>query len=133
MAFKLTKEEKTRRDQLVRDLGSLICQIEDEVNNYNAEVEKLRTYVEPVVKRYNALAAEAEGFREDIVGRLDVEYDDKSEKWQDGDRGQEVRSWIDEWENLDLSEIEVEWPDELEIERPSGPDDLEGLSEDVSS
>jgi hypothetical protein len=58
MAFKLTKEEKTRRDQLVRDLGSLICQIEDEVNNYNAEVEKLRTYVEPVVKRYNALAAE---------------------------------------------------------------------------
>ena len=40
-------------------------------------------------------------------------FDAKSEKWQDGETGTRVRSWIDEWE-MTLDDLDLDLPEPLE-------------------
>ena len=53
------------------------------------------------------------------VGEMESYYDDRSEKWQDGDRGEAYSEWISEWKYVVyLSEescIEIKAPDTDDI------------------
>lgn len=131
MAFKLNKDEKARRDQLVKDLQEHVSKLEDAVNVYNDETAKLRAPVETALAAYNEIAEQARGFAEDIANQADSDISDKSEKWQEGERGQAATEWKDAWEGIDISEVEVEWPEDLTIEAPSHADDLEQLPEEA--
>lgn len=131
MAFKLTKAEGEQRTELVEKLGKAVAQLEDDVREYNEKVGELRAPVEAALAAYNALVEEARGFCEDIVNERETDYDGKSEKWQEGDKGEAARSWIDEWQNVDLSELEIEFPDDLEVDAPTHADDLQNLPEEA--
>ena len=112
MAFKISKADKKIVDealasvqekyavieQLVADINELVAEknqeLEDAINDYNGALSDLRSPLEETIQ----------GFRD--------EAEDKSEKWQEGERGQEVFSWIDELESS-LSELEDAGTEEL--------------------
>jgi hypothetical protein len=129
MAFKLDKQEIARRDKIFGELTEGRSALEDAVSVYNAALEELKAPVLAAVEKYNEAVEEARGFAEDIASQADGEIDDKSEKWQEGERGQAASAWKDEWENASFDPYEIEFPEELAFEQPDHPETLENLPE----
>src|SRR4051794_17460940 len=115
MAFKLDKQESKRREELLANMKEAESKLEDAVSVYNAALAEQRTKLEAAVTAFNETVAEARGFAEDIARAAEEEIDGKSEKWQEGDKGQAATEWKDAWENVELDDVEVEWPGDLEI------------------
>jgi hypothetical protein len=101
--------------------------IEEAVSEYNQEVEKLRTPVELAVTEYNELVGEARTLCSEVAAIASDSIGDKSEKWQEGDKGQAAQEWADAWDGVDLSDMDYQWPDELVIEIPTYDSDLQEL------
>lgn len=115
MVFKLDKKEIARRDEIFATLNETSSKLEDAVSTYNAEMANLRIPLDAALAAYNEAVAEAQSFAEDIVNQADSDISDKSERWQEGERGEEATSWKDEWEGASFDEVEIEYPDDLEI------------------
>ncbi len=129
MAFKLTKKEMVTRDQIVAALREKGGGLEEAISTFNTAFEEAWGAVDAALTEYNDALAEAKEFTDEIHGDRQNEYDEKSEKWQEGERGEIASSWLGEWEGIDLSEIEIEKPDEIDVPDLSHADDLEGLPE----
>lgn len=114
MAFRLSKDQAGQRDALANELGALRTKLEEAIVSYNAEVEKLKAPVNAAVDAFNAKADEARNFAAEIASTAADEINNKSDKWQEGDKGQAAQAWTDEWENVELDDFEIAFPDELE-------------------
>jgi hypothetical protein len=127
VAFKLSKAEIQRRDGYVEDLEKAWSEIEQAVNTYNEGVANLRAPVEQAVAHYNEVMGEAKGFAEDVASQADGEWDERSEKWQEGEKGEAAAEYRDAWQTIEFEEIELEWPEELAIEDPDHAPELAEL------
>ena len=91
--FKLTKAQCTERDGFAKKLSDASDKVADAVAEYNNTLEAARE------------------FCVDIAEASQSEWDDKSEKWQESDRGTECSGWIDQWRDVDLEGLEeLEFP-----------------------
>lgn len=105
---KLTKADLQRRDDLTERLRSSAEALEQEHTDLTTAIETFNRKLDA----HNEIINEASGWRDDLVSEIDEFVSNKSEKWQDGDKGQAVADWKNELEQLDLGEIEhVEVPD----------------------
>jgi hypothetical protein len=69
------------------------------------------------IGEYNGALTNVIEWRDGIVNEMTDYQGERSDKWQEGDAGQQYQSWIDEWEGLELDEVEVpEIPDAPEFE-----------------
>jgi gas vesicle protein len=127
--------DKERRDQLVKKIRD---RYEDIRRTHEEAVEEITSLIEDVnikIRDYNEAVTEAKSFMEDELGEMQQTFDEKSEKWQEGDRGEEVQAYLNELERFDPEEME-EW--DLELELPDFSEDdcpvadeLEDLSEEA--
>jgi hypothetical protein len=101
--------DKDRSTQLVAHLNSLKIAYDELV----ASAEK-----------YNVILEDIRDFRESVVDTMRDYIDKKSEKWQEGDRGQQWANAMDLWETAPIDDIDT---DDL-----FSPDDLESLPSDMS-
>ena len=129
MAFKLDKQEIARRDEIVVNLNEAATKLEDAIAVYTDEVNKLRGPLEESIAAYNEAVTAASGFAEDIASRADDEISDKSEKWQEGERGEAATIWKDEWEGASFDEVEIEFPDDITLDELDHSATLEQLPE----
>lgn len=131
MAFKLTKAEGKRRTEFVAELEIASGVLSRAVEAFNLATEEAFTPVKKALDAYNEKLGEAREFVEDIVSSRRDEHGDKSDKWQEGERGQAAESWISEWENISLDDLDIDQPDALETPDPEHRDDLENLPEEM--
>jgi hypothetical protein len=123
MAFKLAKGEETRLDDLKKEIGALYVDIEVAVNEYNEREKELREPIETAVNAYNEKLALFRSFVEEVAAERRNEFEEKSETWQDGDNGQAADEWINNWENADLEDVAIKFPEEeLEVDFESHAD-----------
>jgi hypothetical protein len=127
MAFKLDKQELARCQKYEVDLREAQGKLEDALDIYNTAVTNLRGPLEEALAAYNELVGEARGFVEDIASAADNEISDKSEKWQEGEKGQAAIEWKDAWEQATFDEIEIEFPDDLTLDGLDHADTIEQL------
>jgi hypothetical protein len=132
MAFKLDKQELARCQQFEVDLREAQGELEDAVSVYNDAVAEARGTLEDALAKYNELVAEARGFVEDIASTASGEIDDKSEKWQEGERGRAAIEWKDAWENATLEDVAIEFPDDVAIDGCDHADTIEQLPVEAS-
>jgi hypothetical protein len=100
VAFKLTKQEDARKSELESELEQLVGDATDGLEVLREKIGELVTeFNEKYVSPLSEKMTEAYGFVEDIVNERQGDFDDKSERWQEGERGQAAQSWIQEWEN----------------------------------
>ncbi len=91
----------------------------------------LKEEAEPVneaIRAYNLTLLKAEAFATALAEDFRSAFDDKSERWQESDAGQEASSFVEEWEGFQgsaLPEIAILEP-ELE-EKPCHADALDSL------
>lgn len=112
MAFKLSREQQTELSGMKATLDTAYAEIESAVNAYNEAESELRKPIEAAVSDYNTRLADLRIFVENVSKEQREEYDDKSESWQEGDTGQIVDEWISSWENADLEDATIQFPDE---------------------
>lgn len=94
MAFKLTKAEQATKDEI-------LTQLHDTWDAYSSAVEK------------------AKDFASVIAERSREEFDEKSEKWQESDRGHAANEWIEKWEDDGSFEVAENEPAEVFQEMPN--------------
>lgn len=93
MAFKLSKAQLTKRGQLQSELESTGDELTQALSAYNAAKSAMKGFVTET----------AEAWRN--------KYDEKSEKWQEGDKASEVNEIIEAWEGVELEEVELQGDD----------------------
>lgn len=61
------------------------------VEDYNEEV-----------RGYNELVQNLMDYRDELVADMQCYFDDRSERWQEGEAGQNYQSWMSDWETLEV-------------------------------
>lgn len=119
MAFKLTVAEQKRFDLLVAKFNTEAGDVAFALDSFNEAVAEARLLVATPLERLNEAREEIRAFIEDIVSEKEGEYDDKSDNWRDGERGDATRTWIDRIDEIKAAfedDIEIEFPDDLEFD-----------------
>jgi len=98
--------------------SEVIDAFESFVNDSQEEWEK----VQKAQDAYNSAVTNAEEFCSDIIADIEAFMDNKSEKWLDSERGELTQSWLNEWEQVELSEVELEPP---AYDEPDAPELIE--------
>jgi hypothetical protein len=123
---RLSKAQEAAKAALIEALGKAVTDVNAAVEKVNSEIEAT---LNPAIEAYNSILADVETFRDEIVGEMETYYDERSDKWREGDAGSNYESWKGDWEGLDISEL-----DAVEvIEEPgmSHGDELEALPTEV--
>ena len=82
MAIKLDKDQRARFDELKRKLDGARAELAEAV-------------------------AEAQEFAQEVVGAVEAEFEGKSDKWIDSERGQKAQEWLDAWQEAgELAEVD---------------------------
>jgi hypothetical protein len=89
MAFALKKSDLKRRDELAAALREKFQAVEDAVGAYNEALGEARDFVE------------------DLASAAEDDFSSKSDKWQEGERGEAARSWIDALQEFAPEDIEA--------------------------
>lgn len=115
MAFKLDKRDRKRRDEIVERLLASREKLEVAISDYNDAIEKAQTDLEEHIDDYNLILDDAIGLVDDVVSQAESDMEERSEKWQESDRGQAVQTWIDAIREIDLEAIKIDFPDPIEM------------------
>jgi hypothetical protein len=125
MAFKLNKEQSTKRQALAADLRARAAVLNIAIAAFNRGVEPLSRAVAEAQAGYNAALGTARALANIVAETAREEFDAKSERWQDGETGTQVRGWIEQWE-MNLDEVDLELREVLEeLDRDRHADELE--------
>lgn len=119
MAFKIGKKDQERIDLLIAKLETKRDDLEITVGEFNETVNQARGKVDDALAELNEVRDELRGVVEDIHSQMESDFDDKSENWRDGDRGEATSAWIEvlsEAKNTIETEIEIEPVVDLEID-----------------
>lgn len=119
MAFRADKVSLETREKLVAALTEKRAELDRALEAFNAQIAPLSADLRQAVEDYNNLLFDARAFVEEFVAEMQTEFEDKSERWQDGDRGQAVAEWISDLENsADFEDIDFKEPQEIELDAP---------------
>jgi hypothetical protein len=131
MAFKLNKSEEKRFNELLTILTTNSSALSEAFDTLKEDIKDLiDTFNDGPLAAYNEGLETVRGFVEDIHSERTEDYDDKSERWQEGDNGQAAYEWLNELESLKdgLEEIEGLTIDNIsEFEMPEHSDAFEAM------
>lgn len=130
MAFKISKAEQSRIDAHVEQLKAQRSVLEDAVIKFNESQAEAFNVLSHTLNEYNEVLSTAHGLVEDIHREHGDEFDEKSDAWKEGDVGTRVEAWIESLDELVstlASEIEVQSPEDIDIEFLFETDPAEAL------
>lgn len=109
MAFKLSKEQVTERDTVAAEVRKQGAALNIAIAAFNQAIEPFSQAVGEALEAYNAALERARTLADGIVATAQAAFDAKSGKWQESDRGIQVRVWIEQWE-VSLDDLDLELP-----------------------
>lgn len=118
---------KEERSDAARDAHKALS---DAIDKYNAEIEKanaIRTdAIDQFAQAVTAYNDEIEGlnaYRQDVANECQDIYNERSETWQEGDKGDALQAMISTWEET-FEAFDFSAPEELPTaEAPEDPAD----------
>jgi len=112
---KLTKAQKTAKDQISTDLANAWTDLEEAFEQYNLRVQEAFATLQAQITLYNNELSKARDFASEVAQETADYISEKSDKWQESDKGQEYQSFQEEYESLQLDDIELDEPAEIEL------------------
>jgi hypothetical protein len=82
--------------------------ISDAIAEYNTLVEDKKGNIDLAIEELNSAISEANGFAENIASEIQAYIDERSEKWQDSDRGSAYNDWCSAYQDLVLDEASLD-------------------------
>ena len=129
MTFKVSREQLTKRDALAAELRRKAETLNIAIAEFNKGIEPLVQAVAEAQADYNETLEAARTLTGNVAEAAQEEFEAKSERWQESDKGIEVRTWIEQWE-ISLDDIELALPEPLE---EIDPEEHAGELEDASA
>ena len=117
MSFKLSKVEVKELAAHVSAVTSARHNVEIEFRLFLKLLSTLPNQVNAAIADYNRAAAAAEAFVHGIAEEHRDDYDDRSERWQESDRGQEALAFVEAWESVSINAI-----DDIVVLTPDAPE-----------
>lgn len=121
MAMKITKADDKRIREALEKLATQRAAVEAEVEAFNSYLSTIRHNLQAAIDTHDEAVQELRGLVEDIHREADEEFSGKSERWQDGEKGEAAREWID---NLDTFLGEIEDADAAQLPGDLDADDI---------
>lgn len=131
MAFKVSKEQSAQIKDLAKKLVDQVTATEATQATANETIAAALATVVVEVERYNELLGEARELVETIGTDLRGEFDDKSEKWQASDKGQDVNGFIEQYESTNFDDLDVPEIEEIALDIEPAAEALEELPEEI--
>lgn len=104
----LSRTDKQQYEQLSNELERLQFAVTGAIKIYNEDpTEENWANIQPQVEQFNDVVNRTNTFIEETHGTLDEYYDSKSEKWQEGETGEQFYEWVQAWEDIELDIIQV--------------------------
>jgi hypothetical protein len=128
LAFKLTKKQVAERNALAAGLRLKAARLAVAITDYNETLSTVAPAVRGAIDAYNEAIEAARTFVNEIAEPAREEYDDKSPRWQESEKGTEADRWINEWEAISLEDSDIEPAEPLDEIDPS---ELAGQMEDL--
>lgn len=125
---KLNATQKKARDSHAAAIRSATEGANTAIDKYNAAVDIAKADAEAALAKLNEAIVAAGGWRDEIVSEMESYESERSERWFESDGGCAFVDWKGEFENLEMDEIEVEFPDPMEhVEAEDKADALDQL------
>jgi hypothetical protein len=126
MAFSLNKAERARHGSIAADLSISHQAVVEALAEWSAAVEAATAALRPALESYNTTLADAREFAEDVKSQAEQDISEKSEKWQESERGKAAQEWADLWGAWAPDDFEIAEPEEIE---PPSEDEIEAFAE----
>jgi len=110
-------------------IGKLRAAIEGKKAKIEEALEKFQEAIAPIIEEAEEERQELFGVLDDIVNEMENYYDERSEKWQEGDAGSAYSEWKDQIDAA-RGELENEMSFELDTETPFDVWNLSALDEE---
>jgi phosphoenolpyruvate-protein kinase (PTS system EI component) len=128
MAFKIKATEIARVEQEITAIYDERTKVEDAVLVFNTALAAARATLQESIDAYNEAAEALRGHIADVHRELEDEYDERSEKWQEGEKGEAAKAWLDTLEQFpeSVSDLSLDFfPEALEVEELLDGEDVQ--------
>ena len=127
MAFKLTKTEAKTGEALLGGLELATVVLNEAIGTFNKGLSVLRSNLQDVIDAYNEQLNGIREFAGDVGGRFEDEIDGKSEHWRESEAAEAANEMLDAWESLNVEDVEMDFPEDVNIEVGDHESDLRNL------
>lgn len=127
----LNKQQQAEKGRICEHLRQAASKVESELQRFDEAVQDAAVPVQQAIESYNEALRNAAEFVENVASDLQSVYDEKSEKWQESERGENFKRWIEEWESIVLDDAEIEIPESVEPPDLSAADNIELLTDEA--
>lgn len=125
---KLGKTEVQEFNEILNVARESYEEINSAIEKYNQSCEELWEAIEAAKEKYNTALDDALNFTDQVSNEMTDYFEERSEKWQESEKGDAYREWIDEWENISLDRCNIEQPEPIEEFDSDAIDLLEELN-----
>lgn len=126
MAFKLTKDEQKTKDGFATKLREAAQEIQLRKEIVDAAIAAAND----AITAYSAVLADVETFIEERKNAWQSDYEDKTDRWKEGEKGEAAASLIEQWDTFDTTEIDP--IDDIEVPDLPHADELDGLPSETA-
>lgn len=123
MAFKLTAAQRLELRSWQDTLRHDRERMERAFDVLRSELVRLPFELNAAIRAHNVRLEAARAFIEAVAEEHRDAYDEKSDAWKDGDRGQADDAFVCDWESAELNDI-----DEVDLLLPDKPEWNESLN-----
>jgi seryl-tRNA synthetase len=116
VAFTLNKNQQAIVQRAIKLVESKKGELDGAVEAFNEKLKELFGELEERDTEFTAAVGNLRSIIDSLVNRWRSEWDEKSGRWQDSERGEAVSDFIDEWDIFarGLPELSFERPEPLE-------------------
>ncbi len=126
MAFKLTAAALKEYRGFLAAADDKASEFNEALAEFNSKLAELFEPVTEALEAFNETQDELKEFVETTASDWQDQFDERSEKWQEGERGQVVNSLIEAWTSAagDMDALELDKPEEIELDIPDFSEEL---------
>lgn len=125
----LSKAQIIERDELVASITIASKSLADAIDSYNETVRVAREALDAKIAEYNEALEPARGFASDFASAMSDAVGERSEKWQESEKGEAASSFVSEWEGAEFGDFEIDDVEEIEAPEEDAAETLENLPE----
>jgi uncharacterized membrane-anchored protein YjiN (DUF445 family) len=114
--MKLSRQQDAERDALIDRLNEARAALEEKIDAANAAIGEANEARDA----FNSHITDAQEFVDGIASEIEDFINEKSERWQEGEKGQAATAMLGEWQGYSFETLD----EYEEIARPDDPAEL---------
>jgi len=129
---KLNGQQSEEMIKHIGEIERLRDELEKAISELNDAMAEKYADIEAITDELNTAIADANDFRQNMADLMQEYYDERSEKWQQGEAGDAYSNWLDEW-NQELYEVSVDAYTEIDVPDCEALDALNSMATEVTA